>query len=358
MRRAIPAALLCLGLACGGGDEDQESEAGDEDPPADEGESGDPLPALGDRCADTALRVQAPTTLAATLRNARPDPDDLALACGLTGPVVFAEVRVRDRVDLQVFARGRGFTPIFATLLPGCVADPARVLACGRSLPTTLFDLGPDVELLVAVGIDKSDPALEQLAIDGVDPLDFELRLEARPVLAEHQRCGPAYGRCEAGTVCLATEEDGVTIDRCRRPPADSCAAPGTVVVPSSGAAAVIEIAADEPHSDAHEHACTGWRRPERVERLLLPAGLGETAILHVEADDPRVGLALRGPDCLPESALACAGGDVVSLSYGGQGQLAALAAANETPILFIELPREHDADPPASIHVSVEIVE
>jgi hypothetical protein len=312
------------------------------------------------------LIVEAPTTLEATLRHGNPDEGAIVSACGLSGPTVFVEATLHERADLQVLARGRAYTPRLAVLLPGCSADPSRILACGESLPVTIADLGPDVELLIAVGIDEADPALELPAPadeEQVDPLDFELRLEVRAVLAEHALCGPEYGRCEAGTVCLPQDEDGVMIDRCRRPPADSCFAPGTLIIPSPGEAALIEIPSDEPHSDAHEHSCTGWRRPERVERLSLPDGLGETATLSVIADDPRVGLALRGPDCLPESALACApatsSGDGTSLSFGAPGQLAALAAAGEGPILFIELPRpDDDADPPAVIHVSVEVLE
>src|SRR5690606_25459291 len=125
------------------------------------------------------------------------------------------------------------------------------------------------------------------------------------------------------------------------------------------------EIPSTEPHSDAHEHGCAGWRRLDRVERLELPAGLGEDATLTITADDPRVALALRGPDCLPEHELACSpaseAGEPASLSLGGQ-QLAALASADQGPLLFIELPFEFadeaDADPPAQVHVSVELVE
>lgn len=356
--------MLWLGLAsgaCGGGDPAQGETPSEGEESDDEGETGEP-PAIGDQCEDTILILEAPTTLAATLRNASADDLGIAAECGLTGPIVFAEATLHGRADLLVSARGRAYTPKFAVMLPGCVADPSRILACGDTLPVTIRDLGPDVELLLAIGVDSADPALELPETEHSDPLDFELRLEARAVLSEHALCGPSHGRCEAGTVCLAEDEDGVQIERCRRPPADSCVAPDTLAVPSPGAAAVIEISPDEPHSDAHEHACTGWRRPERVERLELPVGLGETASLSVQADDPRVGLALRGPDCLPESALACApaidSGEAISLSFGGQGQLAALAAAGEAPILFIELPREDDADPPASIHVSVEILE
>jgi hypothetical protein len=275
---------------------------------------------------------------------------------------VFAEASLRSRADLSVSVRGQDFTPKFAVLLPGCSADPSRVLACGDALPVTLGDLGPDLDLLIAIGIDADDPALSlEPSAQPPDPLDFELRLATRPVLGELDRCGPEFGRCEAGTVCLAADEDGALVDRCRRPPADSCVAPGTVIVPSSGAV-VIEILATEPHSDAHEHACTGWRRPERVERLELPAMLDQAAALMILADDPRVGLALREHDCLPEHALACApasaSAEPTSLSVSGS-ELAALAAAGEAPLLFIELPNpELDADPPASVHVSVELID
>jgi hypothetical protein len=364
--------LLCLGLAGGACGSDPPSADEGSDPQdesgesSEEGETGEP-PALGDHCEDTTLLIEAPTTLEATLRNATPDEDASAVACGLTGPTVFVEVTVHDRVDLQVTTRGRAYTPKHAVMLPGCSADPSRILACGETLPVTLQDIGPSLELLIAVGIDEADPALELPAPSDeddsqIDPLDFELRLEAHAVLAEHALCGPGYGRCEPGTVCLPADEEGIEIDRCRRPEADSCVAPGTLVVPSPGAAVLLEIAPDEPHSDAHEHVCTGWRRPERVDRLVLPDGLGQTATLSVVADDPRVGLALRGPDCLPENALACApatgSGDETSLSFAAPGQLAALATAPEGPLLFVELPREDDADPPATIHVSVEIFE
>lgn len=341
------------------GQADEQADGQDEQ--AESGEAGEPPPAIGDRCEDTALTLEAPTTIAATLRNAEPDPQGIAASCGLTGPTVFAEASVGSRADLTVAVRGRTYSPKFAVLLPGCTSDPDRVLACGDALPVTLADLGPDVDVLIAIGIDADDPALaaEPAALD---PLDLELRLELRPVLAEHDRCGPAFGRCESGTVCLATDEGGE--DRCTRPPADSCAAPGSLAV-SASEASVIEIASSEAHSDAHEHSCAGWRRLERVERLELPAGLGEDATLTVTADDPRVGLALRGFDCLPEHELACApatnSGDAIALSLTGP-ELASLAAGEQGPLLFIELPFEFAdeaaADPPAVVHVSVEIVE
>ena len=365
MRRArlLIRSLVWILLASCGGDEPgaSETEADDDPSQSDEAEaeedSGEAPPAIGDRCDETRLILEAPTTQVASLRNASPDPQGIAADCGLTGPAVFIEASLRDRADLSVGVTGQGFTPRFAVLWPGCSADPSRVLACGDALPITLGDLGPDVDVLIAVGIDADDPALLlEAPAEQPDPLAFELRLETRPVLAELDRCGPAFGRCEAGTVCLPGDEDGVLVDRCRRPPADSCVAPGTVIVPSPGAAAMIEIPPSEPHSDAHEHSCAGWRRPERVERLELPTELDETATLVIVADDPRVGLALREPDCLPEHELACApaGSELASLVTSGAALL--LGAA---PLLFIELPNpELDAGPVATIHVSIEVIE
>jgi hypothetical protein len=357
-------------------DGDDEGEASEDEASEGEGETGEPSPALGDACESRAVIVEAPTTITLGLRDAspQPEPQTLAAACpGLSGPLVYVEVHVDGRVDLSVAARGRGFTPQFAVLLPGCSADPSRVLACGSALPVTLDDIGPNVDLLVAIGASADEPALtsERPGPDQPDPLDLELRLEVRPVLAEHARCGPGFGRCEPGTVCLVPDgpedgpEDGsgMAIARCWRPPADSCVAPGTAIVASPGDELVIEIPGDEPHSDAHEHGCTGWRRPERVERLLLPTGLSETASVHIEADDPRVGLALRGPTCAPEHALACAPatgeGTTTSLSFAGPGELAALAAAGEGPLLFIELPSpELDPEPSPTIRVRVWLVD
>lgn len=328
---------------------------------ASESESGEPA-ALGDECETTELVLEAPTSLQATLRHAT--PSEIGNSCGTTGPIVFARVRVSGRVDLTLEANGRAFDPKLSVLRPGCLAtsaDDARLLACGDELPVTLFDIGPDVELLVAIGIDEDDPALALTPEpDDPDPLDFELAFTQRAVLAEGQRCGLDQGRCESGTVCLvAQEEDGVEEARCRQPPADSCAAPGVLVLPEPGEAIVLSISPDEPHSDAHEHACAGWRRPERVDRLELPAMLPDDAMLVVRADDPRVGLALRGSSCAPEDALACTPSDIGSesvLIWGGDGELSALAQAGEAPLLFIELPRSDGAQPVGQITVEVEI--
>jgi hypothetical protein len=278
---------------------------------------------------------------------------------------VFARVHVSGRVDLTLAVEGQAFGPKFAVLRPGCLAsalDDERVLACGDELPVTVFDIGPDVELLVAIGVGQDDPALAlAAAAEGEpDPLDFELEFVQRAVLGEGQRCGPDQGRCEAGTVCLVAEEDGVSEARCRRPEADSCAAPGVIALPEPGSSIVLTIPPDEPHSDAHEHACTGWRRPERVDRLELPTMLPSDAYLRVRADDPRVGLALRGSSCAPEAALACTpsdSGNETVLVWGGDGELSALAQAGEAPLLFVELPRPDGAQPVGTISVVLEAI-
>jgi hypothetical protein len=356
-------ASLITALACRANDDGEPSGDGGESSSG-ESETGEPF-APGDDCLTTELILDAPTSLAATLRHA--EKSEIGNSCGATGPIVFARVRVSGRVDLTLEVHGREFDPKFAVLRPGCVvpqADDDRLLACGDELPVTLFDIGPDVELLVAVGIAKDDPAL---ALTGTregdpDPLDFELEFLQRAVLGEGQRCGPDQGRCEAGTVCLLGEENGVTEARCRRPPADSCAAPGVIALPEPGAAFVLSIPPEEPHSDAHEHDCTGWRRPDRVDRLELPTTLPSDAALIIRADDPRVGLALRGSSCAPEDALACTPSDMggmgseTVLVWGGDGELSALAQAGDAPLLFVELPRSDGAQPVGAITVQLEI--
>lgn len=334
-------------------DEDDESETG-------ESETGEQV-ALGDDCQTTELVLAAPLGLQATLRGAT--VSELGGACGLTGPSVFARVHVSGRVDLELEARGRAFEPRFAVLRPGCLPDPEaddRVLACGHQLPVTLFDVGPDLELLVAIGLEQDNPALAAASEGEPDPLDFELVLAQRAVLAQGERCGPDRGRCESGTVCLAVEQDGVHETRCVRPPADSCAEPGSLALPEPGSVISLSIPPDEPHSDAHEHECTGWRRPERVERLELPPSLPSDAALHVRVDDPRVGLALRDHTCAPEHALACTpanAGTATVLVWGGDGELTALAQAGHAPLLFIELPRSDvDGQGVGTITVDLEI--
>jgi hypothetical protein len=356
----VAAASLLVALGCRPSDPG-ESKGDDDESSEGESETGEPS-ALGADCLTTELVLAAPMSLQATLRHAT--TSEIGSSCGATGPTVFARVHVSGRVDLTLAVHGQAFEPKFAVLRPGCLAsalEDDRVLACGDELPVTVFDIGPDVELLVAIGIAQDDPALALAAApEGEpDPLDFELEFVQRAVLAEGQRCGPDRGRCEAGTVCLVAEEDGVSEARCRRPEADSCAAPGVIALPDPGSSIILSIAPDEPHSDAHEHDCTGWRRPERVDRLELPTLLPSDAYLMVRADDPRVGLALRGSSCALEDALACTPSDMGNetvLVWGGDGELSALAQAGETPLLFVELPRSDGALPVGPISVELEI--
>jgi hypothetical protein len=347
-------------LACRPGADGESPNSDDDEPTEGESETGG-APAIGGECETTELLLEAPTRLQATLRHAM--PSEIGNSCGTTGPIVFARVHVSGRVDLTLEATGRAFDAKLSLLRPGCIAtsaDDDRLLACGDELPVTLFDVGPDVELLVAIGIAQDDPALAISPEQGEpDPLDFELEFMQRAVLAEGQRCDLAQGRCEAGTVCLVVEDDGVEEARCHRPPADSCVAPGVLVLPPPGEVLLLSIPPEEPHSDAHEHECSGWRRPERVDRLELPAMLPGDAMLVVRADDPRVALALRGSSCAPEDALACTPSDTGSesvLVWGGDGELSALAQAGEAPLLFVELPRSDGEQPVGEISVELEI--
>lgn len=349
---AIAFALLACSASDGAEDEPGAGDEASDDAAAETGGEG----LLGDDCETTELLASSSRSFALNLRQAAADPRGIASSCGLTGPELFVRVRVDTRADLRLRARGREFTPQLAVLPPGCIAgelDEERPLACANDgLPITLSDLRAGTELLVVVGVRADDAALaSDLSEDGlVDALDVELEIEQRAVLAEGERCEPlSPTRCETGTACIAEIEDedsAVAIARCRRLAADSCAAPGELELSLTETTELV-IASDELHSDAHSHACAGWRRPERVEQLRLPAELPETATLQVRVDDARVGLALRRSDCEPSTALACAppSEDAAELSFGGDGSLAALAQAGADPLLFIELPRERDAD-------------
>lgn len=339
----------------GAGAEEAEGEAGGE-----ESETGDE-PAPGDQCETTELSVSAPLELRGSLQRATASA--VPGACEIDGPVVFYRLELPARVDLSANVRGREAEPKLALMRPGCVPaelDPSRVLACASELPTTLLDVGPSLSLILAVGLAADDPALLAPEFDAeageLDPLEFLLELEVRAVLEEGERCDRLSSRCEAGTLCLDDEQGGPP--RCTRPPADSCVQPGSTSL-ELDVPALLEISPDEAHSDAHEHTCTGWRRPERVERLELPSELPANAQLRVEADDGRVGLALRAPSCAPEDALACApalGEQPTVLQWEGPA-LTQLAAAGEGPLLFIELPRADTAEAPLeTVGISLEL--
>lgn len=85
---------------------------------------------------------------------------------------------------------------------------------------------------------------------------------------------------------------------------------------------------------------------------------ISPTARLEIVADDPRVGLASRTPDCLPEHAHACVPADLEAGPHTlvvGEGQLATWAMQGIAPLLFIELPTD---ELPATIGVSLTITE
>ena len=324
-------------------------------------------------CSD-AERHRLPATLHGSLRplvdTLTFDVPPIGLDCGLgEGPLAFVRVELPTRADLIVHARGGQVIPRVAILQAGCASealDRDRLLACVDVLPVVVEDLRPGTELLLALGAFADDPALTSPAPEPglLDPLEVELELGLRAVFEEGRICDAALGRCETGTLCqVALEGEGEAaseVARCRRPEADSCANPSTIELLPSGESLMLSIDPSEAHGDAHAHACTGWRRPERVHRLLLPAEISPTARLEIVADDPDVGLALRAPDCLPEHAQGCVPADLVGgphtliVGAGQAGQLAAWAMQGVAPLLFIELP----SDDAASFGVSLTIVE
>jgi hypothetical protein len=150
--------------------------------------------------------------------------------------------------------------------------------------------------------------------------------------------------------------EDAIEVTRCGRVDADSCANPTDLALAPMGESMQIGIDNAVPYGDAHAHSCTGWRRPERVHRLLLPAEISPTARLEIVADDPRVGLAVRMPDCLSEHAHACVPADLEDGPHTllvGEGQLAAWAEQGISPLLFIELPSD-GGDPQIAVTLTI----
>lgn len=315
-------------------------------------------------CTDANLH-RAPTILRGSLRpfveTITFDVPPIGLDCGLGngGPIGFVRIDIPIRADLIVHARAAQVLPRLAILQAGCASealDRDRLLACADALPLVVEDLRPGTELLLAIGAAPDDPALATPSPDPgtLDPLEVEIDLSLRAVIDEGFLCTPALGRCETGTLCLIEGE----VARCRRPDADSCTNPTALELLPIGESLLLAIDTADPHGDAHAHTCTGWRRPERVHRLLLPAEISPTARLEIVADDPRVGLAVRMPDCLPEHAQACAPADLEGGPHAlivGEGQLPIWAAQGIAPLLFVELPNDEQA---ATLGVSLTIIE
>jgi hypothetical protein len=115
--------------------------------------------------------------------------------------------------------------------------------------------------------------------------------------------------------------------------PGDTCAS--ALALPLRIGSTPVEIPADAMHGDAHRHACAGARTAERVYRVTLAGDLGPDALVEVEAPFAE-GLAVRGPGCLPEEELACA----------GDGDVLVVAAPPPSFYLFVELPDAAERDP------------
>jgi hypothetical protein len=336
------------------GESDTDTETGEDEPESD----------FIATCTE-ALVHTLPTHLRGSLRPIAEavvfDVPPIGQDCGLIegSPLGFVRIEVPIRADLRIHARGAQVLPRVAILQAGCASealDADRLLACVDALPEVVEDLRGGTELLLAVGSAPDDPALATPQPDpGVlDPLKVEIQLELRAVIDEGQPCSPALGRCETGTLCLPVDDEA----RCVRPEADSCANPSELSLLPIGQSLEVSIDTSEPHGDSHAHPCTGWRRPERVHRLLLPAEISPSARLEIVANDPRVGLAVRMPDCLPEHAHACSPVDLEAGPHTlvvGENQLATWAMQGIAPLLFIELPADDEG---ATIGVSLTITE
>lgn len=340
--------VLAAAGACGGGEDAQGEEEGSVPfASATAGDTGDEsgdtgsAPAPGEA---TELCGDAPPIgeglHVGTLRGRQPD---LAGACGQGGPDVFFRLDVPRRSDVWLQARGVGFVPRAGVLPHGCAAEwTDRTLACVEGIGGWITDVGASSSLVVSIGIDPEDPALLSAApaapTEGPDPLDFVLDVRLRDVLSVGEPCEPASrGRCGTGTACLAPDDDDSSVAVCTVLPADTCATAEPLALPFGET--TIEISPTEPHTDAHAHACTGARRPERVIALSVP-NAEEPPRLTVSTTHADVGLALRRNDCDPAGELAC---DAPSAE--GARIVADLAFDSAVPdasrrvFLFVELP-------------------
>ncbi len=352
--------------------ESETSETGDTETGESESETGE-TPVFAATCTEGPAH-RLPATLHGSLRplveTVAFGVPPIGLDCGLGegGPLGFVRVEVPVRADVIVRARGGQVVARVAVLQAGCASEALaseRLLGCVDALPVVIEDLRSGTELLLAIGAAVDDPGLASPppGPGEFDPLTIELELSLRAVIDEGRTCSSALGRCETGTLCLSELEaddggDAVEVDRCRRPNAESCANPGELELLPVGESLVVMLATGEAHGDAHAHSCTGWRRPERVHRLVLPAEISPTARLEILADDPRVGLAVRAPDCLPDHAQACLPADLEGGPFPlilASGLLQTWAMQGVAPLLFIELPSDEAA---ATLALSLTITE
>lgn len=266
-------------------------------------------------------------------------PGTLALAsgefggvCGEGGRDVFFKVSVPFRADLRVEAFGVEFVPKVGLLPQECLPD--REFSCAQGLPALVPDVPAGSEVVIAIGIDPDDPALDGPSMSD-DPLAFAVDVNLRRVLLEGEFClPPERGRCVSGTACLPGEDDppGQEAFKCRAVPGETCAEP----IEWDGAEPLV-IEGAEVYSDEHDHSCTGLRRPERVMSIALGPEVDGATALEISSDRADVGLALRAPGCFEEDEIACVAENTserIELpDPGGYRQ------DGIDPLLFVELP-------------------
>jgi hypothetical protein len=281
-----------------------------------------------------------------TLRQAS---SGLGGACGEGGPDAFLRLSPPVRVDVRVQARGVGFVPRVGVMFGGCEErwEDLGVL-CTEALEGWIYDVPGGTPLVISVGIDPDDPALETPADLTPDPLDFALDVQMREVLVEGEYCGyDGAGRCAGGTACVKADADALGI--CVALPADTCAVPQDFAIDAGSGELQVDPAVLQ--SDAHAHSCAGGRERERVFRLGLPQGLPDGTDLEIRTDHPDVALALRAPGCDVGAEVACApatsAGAVVTLT-----DVPDLAGPGIAPYLFVELPDSMGpGDPPVVLN-------
>jgi hypothetical protein len=251
------------------------------------------------------------------------------------------------RADVRIAARGRAFEPIVGVLADACVLDGERqFLACMPDGNGWVLDVPARAGLVIAVGIDANDPALDTLVGDeGLDPLDYEIDIQLRKIVAEGEICDSGQVRCEPGTACIAPDEVGAEdvpqdgARRCQRLEADTCATAESLVLDRE--AVRWDMPADARHTDAHHHGCVGARLVERVLRLGFPPDVRLPETVRVTAQGV-LGLAIRRGGCERTHEAACASVDP-DASAEVEVELEA-ASIREGVYVFVELPSEFAA--------------
>jgi hypothetical protein len=290
------------------------------DAPAPEGDTCESAPTI-------ATSVHTGTLFATAADLAIPPGDD----CGMEGADAFVRLAIEQRADVEVSAKGSGFTPSVAILGSSC----SDALACATGLPATALDVAADTELVIAIGIGAEDPAL--VAAAAPEDLAFELTIAKSSVLETGESCGlPGQGRCASGTACLVDEDGAAT---CTLVEGDTCATATPIAL--GNAPSIVTVDPAVPYSDAHHHSCGGARRRDRVLHVQWPAPGGT---LVASTTMPGVALAIRGPGCAETDAISCA---------PATGDGAAIEAIVEGPggaFVFVELPEDDPATAPFDV--------